>query len=340
MTDLPEIHMPDDSSLPMGLAADLPPIPEGTSGDLAIMHRTLPAGAPLKYFKEVITWEADRTFTILHQRGHTWMSDTPQETTAMTMASRAARGDVLVTGLGLAVFQRTVPDDVRSVTTLEMSPDVMSLVWPHLAVDERQRIILGKAEDTMELLLAQGKRFDFIYLDTWDSGDYEQLPGVNWYIRKAEELLKPGGEVRAWTYESMVRSCIEDGIVLLNSTLRRSLDKATDAKVDGMKAMWPIIGSFVEWVLSCEGFDGRLPTEAEARTWLEHHARTVTESPSFMFKLSQRRIEEYRAKELAEAMSTTPEEIARAHDAYADRVLREGQRRRPNDGGSPMLCKF
>lgn len=339
MGALPEIHMPPDDDLPMDDATDLAPIPEGESGALAILHRTLPAGEAITYYGKPITWDEDKVFTILHQHGMTWMSDTPQEVASMRLAAKAARGDVLVTGLGLGIFQRSVPDHVRSVTTLEMSDDVMRLTWPHVSIaDERQRIVLGKAEDTMKELVRQGRDFDFIYLDTWDSGDYEQLPMVNWYIRKAGELLRDGGEVWAWTYERMVRSYIDDCMHFLARTLRPNIAMTTDRNVERIVAMFPMMGAFVVWFIDPEHED--YPDDDTCRAWLEHHARTYTMEPTLMLKLSDRRVAEQQAKELAEALATTPEDLAEAHAEYADRVLRENQRRGKGGDGSPMLCKF
>lgn len=333
MGALPEIHMPDDAHLPRESAVDLPPIPEGQSGEFAVLHRVLPAGAPLDYFKEKVTWEHDKTFTILHHLNATWMSDTPQEITAMQLAATAARGDVLVTGLGLGIFQRSVPEAVRSVTTLEINPDVVRLVWRHItANDKRQRLVLGKAEDTMSEMIRAGREFDFIYLDTWDSGDYEQLPWVNWYVRKAYELLRDGGEVHAWSYEEMIRNFVRDCIEM-RSTLKRHSDKATDEKREGMRNMWPLVGQFIDWFLDTEVEDD-WPDVAACRAWCEHLARTYTDSPGYMMLLSARRQNAQEARDLQDAMERDPVKAALSYGAYVERKLR-----RDDDPGA-MICKL
>ncbi len=294
---LPPIHMPDDAGGPAEQAPVLPPLPEGRSGDFGILHRVLPAGRKLKFFDGEVSWPVDRVFDILHQHGSTWMSSTPQETVAMAAAADHAVGDVLVTGLGLGVFHRCLRPAVRSCLTLEMNPDVVRLVWRHLAAaDPRLRLRLISAEDGLRRLADEGRRFDFVYLDTWDSGDYEQLPAVNWYVRTAQSMLRPGGAVWAWTYESMIRHYVRECQGLAHRLVRHK-DRIVHAeKRAGLRAMWPMIGRFADWL-----FDERngMASVDEIDAWCQDLGRRITAAPEYLFQLTERRMADHLPDEMA-----------------------------------------
>ena len=63
-----------------------------------------------------------------------WMTDTPDELEDHFSFIHGAHGDVLITGLGLGVVTRgcLINENVRSVTVVEISPDVITLVAPWL----------------------------------------------------------------------------------------------------------------------------------------------------------------------------------------------------------------
>lgn len=271
-----------------GTSKDAPtmePIPKGESGDYAIFPRVLPKGGTLKFNDTFVSFPEDRTWTILHHQGNVWMSDTPQETVSMAEAAKHARGDVLVTGLGLGVFQR-LAQKAKSLTTLELQPDVVSLVWPTISEnDARQRVIVCDAAEQMEAWVAQDEpRFDFIYLDTWDSGDYEHLPWINWFVRRAQELLRPGGEVMAWVYERAVLKYGEECVMVYKQLFKRNPRLMADEdKRAGMRTGWPMMGRFFDAIAE-EVIGGKVFTPRQIRSVTNKIARTVEERPAHMEK--------------------------------------------------------
>jgi spermidine synthase len=288
------IRLADDTGIPSSDAPTLIPIPEGKSGDFDLIHKVLPAGGRLQYFDTGVSWPTDRTFTILRQNGDVWMSDTPQETAAMSCAAKAARGEVLVTGLGLGVFHRCLPDKVETCTTVESNNDVIQLVWRHLAkADHRHRLVRGDAAMILAQMQKAGRTFDFIYLDTWDRGDYEQLPTINWYVRLAQQLLAPKGVVRAWMYEKMVRSYCRDNKDLVDQ-VPFSIFQDPE-KREGMRKRWPLSATFIDWF--CDEKKGQA-TAAEIKTWSQQFIRTVVTPPEHCYKLTDQRVATQEAREL------------------------------------------
>lgn len=166
------------SSDPWWLKYQVPHIPEGKSGDWTIekfsvseeeSDRTklraamkgfgfVPAGnyTRLMYGKEII------------------MSDTAEEIETNSAPIRHCSkegGHVLIAGLGLGVVARGVLMEkaVERVTVVEISPDVIKLVSPHL-IDPRLEIIQS---DIHEWEIPKGSHFSYAWFDIWGgySGD-------------------------------------------------------------------------------------------------------------------------------------------------------------------------
>lgn len=271
------------------MAPTLKPIPAGQAGDFSVIHRTLPAYAPLKFFRKEVSWPQPRKFTILQQGyNNVWMSDTPQETVAMAQAAEKMHGDVLATGLGLGVFQRCLPEAVTSCLTIEMQAEVVSLVWEHVQrKDLRQSLVVGDAKEALSGMFNQSdQRFDFVFLDTWDSGDYEQLPWVNWHVRAAQKLLKRGGRVHAWAQANMLRSFVNDALSLIESIgWQTDLKKDTEKRA-GMHRRWPLMAKLMDWYWD----EHKTPPDSKAiQAWCNFVGRRITADPGHMLKMTTAR---------------------------------------------------
>lgn len=112
-------------------------------------HRAVPAGS----------------YTSLTHGGGIVMSDTPAEAWEHRRLYNAAQGDVLLNGLGLGFALAAIlrKKEVRSVTVIEKSPDVLALVVPHIS-DTRLTII---HDDAMLWRPKKGIRFDAVWHDIW-----------------------------------------------------------------------------------------------------------------------------------------------------------------------------
>lgn len=124
-----------------------------------------------------------------------WMSDTPFEHGENIAALRAATGDVLVVGLGIGMVSLAMcrKKEVRSVTVLEIEPDVVRLVAPHVK-HRKLRVIL--ADGTMPPL--RGRHYDFIYLDIWPNICADNWTGMKPMLAMYRKHRRPGGFVDAW----------------------------------------------------------------------------------------------------------------------------------------------
>jgi predicted membrane-bound spermidine synthase len=105
------------------------------------------------------------------------MSDTPAEVADHRELIHVASGSVLLNGLGLGVAARLIlaKPVVTDVTIIELSPDVIKLVSPHIS-DPRLTIIEA---DAFTWQPPRGKRFNAVWHDIWDDICSDNLPGMH-----------------------------------------------------------------------------------------------------------------------------------------------------------------
>jgi hypothetical protein len=96
------------------------------------------------------------------------MNDTIEELALHETFVRAASGKILITGLGLGLLPTALllKPDVTRIDVVEIEPDVIALVGPHLQ-DDRLHIHQG---DAYTWLPPAGTQFDFAWHDLiyWD----------------------------------------------------------------------------------------------------------------------------------------------------------------------------
>jgi hypothetical protein len=115
---------------------------------------------------KLLRW-TDATIHLGH--GECVMSDDPGELAKHLNAARCASGRVLVTGLGLGCVLRMLQanERVESITLVEISRDVIDLVWPHTS---HERIELVHA-DALEWLEHTDRTWDYAWHDVWTDTD-------------------------------------------------------------------------------------------------------------------------------------------------------------------------
>ena len=98
------------------------------------------------------------------------MSNTPAEISDHVRFIFRAKlgGDILINGLGLGVALKEIlkSTDVWTVTVIEKSEDVISLVAPTYRSDPRVTIIHA---DAFKWKPPKGKRYDAVWHDIWDN---------------------------------------------------------------------------------------------------------------------------------------------------------------------------
>jgi len=96
------------------------------------------------------------------------MSDTPAEKRDHSAFVRAARGDVLITGLGLGMCVTAVlaKRSVRRVHVVEISSDVIALTAQRLLDQHGDRLTIEHA-NAMTRVPADGELWDAVWHDIW-----------------------------------------------------------------------------------------------------------------------------------------------------------------------------
>lgn len=131
-------------------------------------------------------------YKILSHNGNAIMSNTPSECEEHRHAIAAATGRVLITGLGLGMFLQAILEkpDVTRVTVIEKAPEVIELVGPAFANDDRVEIINA---DAFEWKPPKDAQYDFCWHDIWPSISSENLREMGRLRRKFSRRAKLQG---------------------------------------------------------------------------------------------------------------------------------------------------
>lgn len=96
------------------------------------------------------------------------MSDTPAEMREHLPIVRAARGQVLINGLGLGLVVAACLEkpEVEHVTVVELAPEVIELVGPHYQARYGSRLTIVQA-DALTWELPEGAHYAAVWHDIW-----------------------------------------------------------------------------------------------------------------------------------------------------------------------------
>lgn len=158
-------------------------VPDGTSGDWKVYSRTVDDHeAKFANLRAAVNGRSEAyvrpgTYKVLARGGEVFMSNTPMEKrTNLWPLWRADAGakSFLVTGLGLGIVASLLlrRPHVERVTVLELSPDVVALVAPHVA-DPRLEVIQA---DAFTWKPPAGSRWDVAWHDIWADMSVDNLP--------------------------------------------------------------------------------------------------------------------------------------------------------------------
>ena len=153
-------------------------VPLGKSGDYIIEEFTVTEDEASFFNMRQMVKGQGRNITVgtykrLYRGKSNWgtvvMSDTPAEKRDHIHFIQKAEGNVLINGLGLgwvieALFEK---QEVRHVTVIEISKDVIKLTGNYLKdkYDNKLTII---NEDALEYKLKKNEKYDFVWHDIWD----------------------------------------------------------------------------------------------------------------------------------------------------------------------------
>lgn len=148
---------------------------DGRNGDWSIEHYLITENNIRAMFDGIPIGEYVR----LTHRGKCVMSNTPMEKRTNSDFVVRAHGDVLIGGLGIGMIILPIQEgeDVRSITVLEKSREVIDLVKNQLPLNKKVNVVNA---DVFACKPQNGKRFDCIYMDIWD--------GINTEIYKNQMI--------------------------------------------------------------------------------------------------------------------------------------------------------
>jgi hypothetical protein len=205
-------------------AADHYPVnlPNGKSGAWRLYKSTIPANDVMIVCKNVASVNngnpesvvSPGTYQVLSgpcgEKGESavMMSNTQLEYRTNRNFVDNARGDVLVIGLGIGMLLRPLlaNKDVRTVTVLELEPDVIRLVKPHYAdliADGELFVYEADAFDFEpdDLMGISPMRWDSVMIDIWPTIGEDNLPDMEKLGGRYRNWVNEGGTVHCWAQD-------------------------------------------------------------------------------------------------------------------------------------------
>lgn len=167
-------------------------LPPGRSGEWGIVHFEISEVDAIRHLaKTTLQGVAHRVvqpgrYMMLLQGETIVMSNTPAEQIDHYPPVEKAKGHVLINGLGIAMVLRAVlqKKEVKSVTVVELSEDVITLVAP-LIDDPRVEIVHASAYDYKP---PKGRRYGMVWHDIWNTITPDNLPEMNRLKRKYQRV--------------------------------------------------------------------------------------------------------------------------------------------------------
>ncbi len=225
-------------------------IPEGVSGDARVAHvhhdreRVFDtANLRCAYFgsqkNQKIVYPHATRWHELSEGGAVWTTDYPQEQAQQIACLKGMKGRVLVGGLGLGLCLHLLAPKkaVREITVVEISQDVIDLVWGHLGLEEdrtkgRLRVVCQDLFEFLESYRGEPEpSFDNAFYDVWRSD------GEGTFFDTVLPLLKFSQGVvahrpRCWN-EDVMR-----GQLFQASLIRKMFVTSPDMKPAGVPPPW------------------------------------------------------------------------------------------------------
>lgn len=170
-------------------------IPEGQHGNARVVHDT-----PDKFTRMRAAFDGQplkaETYTRLFVDGQLYMTDAEFECWTNHDFVHKAFGNVLVAGLGLGLILQPLIDStvVESVTVLERSADVITLIGP---LYNHPKITIVEAD--VHEWTPPKKAYHFIYFDIWANvPNSDTLAEIRTLKQKYRPALAKHGRTMAW----------------------------------------------------------------------------------------------------------------------------------------------
>lgn len=175
-------------------------VPEGVCGGAQVEHfEVSKAASQFTAIRGGWDYVPPGRYARLLVDGRTMMSDTHMEQATNWPVIRQARGDVLIAGLGLGMILWPIvaKPEVRSVLVVELRPDVIALVGPHIP-QEKVTVIQG---DIHQWRPEKGRKFDVLYFDIWPALCTDNLDEVAKLHQRFKYHKALGGWMGSWAQD-------------------------------------------------------------------------------------------------------------------------------------------
>ncbi len=155
-------------------------VPEGLRGNWRVERFEIKASETWRYGARSAP---AGTYTRLMHGRQLYMSDTPAEVLDHVPFTSLAKGHVLINGLGLGLCLKIIlpRHNLKTVTVIERSPEVIALVGPTYTTDPRVEIVCA---DAFEYKPPEGVRYDAVWHDIWPDICIDNLPEITRLKRK------------------------------------------------------------------------------------------------------------------------------------------------------------
>lgn len=213
-------------------------LPEAPSGGFALTHNAFEA---CEIFtcdlpRERLPWNAGMAemgifterfeYPAIMEKGRTWMSVTPNEITTVRPHIEAARRRVLALGLGMGyyAYMAALKPEVESVTTVEISPDVIALFEAHILPQfpeyARRKVRIVRNDAFRYISRLRDGEFDACFADVW----LGQEDGAEAYLRLKRMARKFGHmSISYWIEDSILDHLAGMACALVMKKLNRML---------------------------------------------------------------------------------------------------------------------
>lgn len=149
------------------------------------------------------TLTVGKEYTILHDKtlGKTMMSNHEFELLTNQKFVNAAKGNVLIFGLGLGLIIHPLleSDDVKTIDIVEIDCGLIDEIYPILVACDNQSKVNVIYEDAFTF--DTDKMYDTIYFDIWSVIDEQAFGEMKLLANKFEKNLAPGGWMDSWCSE-------------------------------------------------------------------------------------------------------------------------------------------
>ena len=189
-------------------------------GEILLTHATYERGEIFQYDEPDFTaplvvprlgfFDRAVRFPTVYEGKTPWMSICPSEINSMREQIAAARGRVLVLGLGLGYYPFAVAarSEVGSITVIERNPDVIALFCEHIlpAFPDREKIWVVQADALAYLEGLRGGEYDYCFADIWEG----VVDGAAAYRRIRPHEARLSDTCFSYWIEPQIRAYLDD----------------------------------------------------------------------------------------------------------------------------------